>query len=222
MSGSRCSSGVERPAQDGDYVSLDLAATVDGEEVPGGTATGLSYEVGSGQLLPGTRRGRHRAVRRRGHTFKTTLVGGELAGEEADVAVTVKPVKEKELPELDDEFAQTASEFDTLEELRADIRARVSRASAWSRPCRPATRRWRRCSRRRRAAAGEGRRAARSSSASTSSSTSWSSAGLTMEFYLQSEDQTQEEFDAKLEADAKDAVKAQLVLDTSPTPSSSA
>jgi trigger factor len=206
--------GVERAVENGDYVSLDLAATVDGEEVPGGTATGLSYEVGSGQLLPGTDDAVIGLSAGEATTFKTELAGGDLAGKEADVAVTVKSVKEKELPELDDEFAQTASEFDTLDELRADIRTRVGRVKRMEQAVQ-----------------------ARDKALETLLGAvevplpekvvtneldfrkhqlqhQLERAGLTMDFYLQSENQTQEEFDAKLEADTKDAVKAQLVLDT--------
>jgi trigger factor len=118
---------VERPAQDGDYVQIDLAATVDGEEVPGGSASNISHEVGSQQLLPGLDEVLVGKSAGESTTFQTQLVGGDFAGRDADVAVTVRTVKEKELPELDDEFAQLASEFDTLDELRNDLRERVGR-----------------------------------------------------------------------------------------------
>jgi trigger factor len=118
---------VERPAQNGDYVQLDLAATVDGEEVPGGSASNISHEVGSQQLLPGLDDALVGMSAGDSATFQTQLVGGDLAGRDADVAVTVRTVKEKQLPELDEEFAQLASEFDTLEELRNDLRERVGR-----------------------------------------------------------------------------------------------
>ncbi|MDG4764791.1 trigger factor [Solwaraspora sp. WMMD406] len=119
---------VERPAQDGDYVQIDLAATVDGEEVPGGSATNISHEVGSKQLLPGLDEVLVGMAAGGSTSFVTQLVGGDFAGRDADVAVTVRTVKEKQLPELDDEFAQLASEFDTLDELRGDLRERVERA----------------------------------------------------------------------------------------------
>ncbi|HEX5997014.1 MAG TPA: trigger factor [Jiangellales bacterium] len=118
---------VERPAQNDDYVQLDLAATVDGEEVPGGSASNISHEVGSQQLLPGLDDVLVGMSAGDSTTFQTQLVGGDLAGRDADVAVTVRTVKEKQLPDLDDEFAQLASEFDTLEELRNDLRERVGR-----------------------------------------------------------------------------------------------
>jgi trigger factor len=118
---------VERSALNGDYVQLDLAATVDGEEVPGGTATNVSHEVGSGQLVPGLDEVLVGMSAGESTTFTTQLVGGDYAGRDAEVAVTVRTVKDKQLPELDDAFAQLASEFDTLEELRADVRGRLEK-----------------------------------------------------------------------------------------------
>jgi trigger factor len=118
---------VERPAQSGDYVSLDLATTVDGTEVEGGGAAGLSYVVGSGDLVDGLDDAITGKSEGETATFTTTLQQGEQAGREAEVSATVKSVKEKELPELDDEFAQLASEFDTVDELRDDLRTRLAR-----------------------------------------------------------------------------------------------
>jgi trigger factor len=116
---------VERAAQRGDFVQIDLAATVNGEEVAGGSASNLSHEVGSNQLLPGLDDAVVGMTAGESATFTTTLVGGDYAGQEADVAVTVRTVKERELPALDDDFAQQASEFDTLDELRADLAERL-------------------------------------------------------------------------------------------------
>ncbi|GLI03771.1 trigger factor [Phytohabitans aurantiacus] len=118
---------AERAAQVGDYVQVDLAATVDGEEVPGGSATNISHEVGSKQLLPGLDDVLVGMSANDSATFVTQLVGGDFAGRDADVSVTVRTVKEKQLPELNDEFAQMASEFDTLDELREDLKARITR-----------------------------------------------------------------------------------------------
>jgi trigger factor len=118
---------VERAAQIGDYVQIDLAATVDGAEVPGGSATNISHEVGSKQLLPGLDEVLVGLAAGDSATFTSQLVGGDFAGRDADVAVTVRTVKEKELPPLDDDFAQLASEFDSLEELRSDLRERLGR-----------------------------------------------------------------------------------------------
>ncbi|WP_203705767.1 trigger factor, partial [Asanoa iriomotensis] len=105
---------VERAAQDDDYVQIDMKATVDGEEVPGGSATNISHEVGSKQLLPGLDEVLVGLSAGDETSFSTQLVGGDFAGRDADVAVTVRTVKEKQLPALDDDFAQLASEFDTL------------------------------------------------------------------------------------------------------------
>lgn len=118
---------VERAAQDGDYVQVDLAATVDGAEVPGGSATNISHEVGSKQLLPGLDEALVGLSAGDTASFTSQLVGGDFAGRDADVAVTVRTVKEKELPPLDDDFAQLASEFDSLDELRDDLRTRLGR-----------------------------------------------------------------------------------------------
>jgi trigger factor len=119
--------GVERPAETGDFVSIDLAATVDGEVVEDATTTGLSYEIGSGQLVDGIDEALLGLSAGEDKTFTTTLVAGEHAGKDAEVEVTVQSVKKRELPEADDEFAQLASEFDTLEELLADLRERLGR-----------------------------------------------------------------------------------------------
>jgi trigger factor len=118
---------VERPAATGDFVTIDLAATVDGEPLEDATASGMSYEVGKANLLDGLDEGVTGLAVGESRTFATTLVGGQHAGKSADVEVTVKAVKNKELPELDDDFAQQASEFDTLEELRTDVRERLTR-----------------------------------------------------------------------------------------------
>ncbi|HEX5495356.1 MAG TPA: trigger factor [Mycobacteriales bacterium] len=118
---------ADRPVAEGDYVSIDLIATVDGAEVEGGSTTGMSYQVGSGDLVPGLDDVLAGMLAGGSATFSTELVKGEQAGQAAEVTVTVRSVKEKELPDLDDEFAQSASEFDTLDELSTDIRDRLGR-----------------------------------------------------------------------------------------------
>ncbi|MFD6161525.1 trigger factor [Nocardia sp. NPDC060256] len=120
--------GVERAVQDGDFVSIDLSATVDGEDVPEAATTGLSHEVGSGQLIEGLDEALIGLSAGESKEFTSTLVAGEHAGKEAVIKVTVQSVKERELPEADDDFAQLASEFDTLEELKTDLRSRVERS----------------------------------------------------------------------------------------------
>jgi trigger factor len=119
--------GVERPAQTGDFVSIDLSAVVNGEDIPDGRAEGLSHEIGSGQLIEGLDEAIVGLSDGESVTFTTKLVAGEHAGEEAEVTVTVKSIKERELPEADDEFAQLASEFDTLAELRENLTEQVRR-----------------------------------------------------------------------------------------------
>ncbi len=119
--------GVEREVRTGDFVSLDLTATVDGVEVEGGSAQGLSYEVGSGTLIDGLDDAILGKSAGDSATFSSTLAFGEHAGSDAEVTVVVNSVKERELPEADDDFAQLASEFDTVDELRADLRTRLDR-----------------------------------------------------------------------------------------------
>jgi trigger factor len=119
--------GVERPAEDGDFVSIDLEARLNGEVLEDGSTTGMSYEVGSGQLMEGLDDAVRGLSADESKTFQTALLSGPNSGEQADVTVTVRSVKTKDLPELDDEFASTASEFDTLAELRDDVRTRLAR-----------------------------------------------------------------------------------------------
>ena len=117
--------GVDRAAETGDFVSIDLAATIDGEPVDDAQATGISYEVGTEGILDGLDAALAGMSAGEGKTFTAELGGGQHAGMSADVQVTVNSVKVKELPELDDEFAQSASEFDTVGELRASTRKQL-------------------------------------------------------------------------------------------------
>lgn len=114
---------VERPAQKGDFTSIDLTANIDGKTID--TAKDISYEIGSGQLLDGIDEALETLTAGESTTFRSKLVGGELAGQEAEVSVTLNAVKERELPKADDEFAQLASEFDTITELKADIEKKL-------------------------------------------------------------------------------------------------
>jgi trigger factor len=122
--------GVDRPVQTGDFVSIDLSATVDGEEVEGGSASGLSYEVGSGNLIEGLDDAILGKSAGDSATFASKLAFGEHAGSDADITVVVNSVKERELPAADDDFAQLASEFDTIDELRADLKQRLTKVKA--------------------------------------------------------------------------------------------
>ncbi|MFG6491814.1 trigger factor [Microbacterium sp. P03] len=121
---------VDRPATTGDFVELDLVATIDGTEID--RAQGVSYEVGSGELLVGIDEAIESLTAGEDTTFRSTLVGGDHAGEEAEVAVSVTAVKERELPESDDDFAQIASEFDTIAELRESLKERVGQQSVFT------------------------------------------------------------------------------------------
>ncbi|MCX5557694.1 trigger factor [Streptomyces sp. NBC_00038] len=118
-------SPVERAAQDGDVVTLDLEAKVDGEVLEDGIASDVSYTIGSGELLDGIDEAVKGLEAGGETTFTSELKGGSAAGKEAEVAVKVTQVAARELPELDDDFAQLASEFDTLDELKADSRKRL-------------------------------------------------------------------------------------------------
>ncbi|MEV6099272.1 trigger factor [Nocardia sp. NPDC051981] len=118
---------VERAIENGDFVSIDLSATVDGETVEEASTTGLSHEVGSGQLIEGLDEALIGLKEGESKDFTSTLVAGEYAGKESVITVTVQSVKERELPEADDEFAQLASEFDTIDELKEDLKTRVER-----------------------------------------------------------------------------------------------
>ncbi|MDQ6754636.1 MAG: trigger factor [Actinomycetota bacterium] len=110
---------LDRPAADGDFLSIDITARIDGEEVD--SAAGLSYQVGAATMLEGLDEAVTGLSVDEDAIFDTKLVGGEHAGSDAQVTVVVRSVKERELPEANDDFAQLASEFDTLAELREDL-----------------------------------------------------------------------------------------------------
>lgn len=114
---------VDRPASKGDFVQLDLVATVGGTTVD--TASSISYEVGSGELIEGIDDAVETLTAGEKTTFESKLLGGDHEGEMAQIEVTVLSVKERELPEADDDFAQIASQFDTIGELRADLREQL-------------------------------------------------------------------------------------------------
>ena len=117
---------VDRPAKKGDFVSIDLTATIGGEQVD--TASNISYEIGSGELIDGIDEALETLTAGEETTFEADLLGGDHEGEKAQIAVTVLSVKERELPEADDDFAQIASQFDTIGELRADLREQLGKS----------------------------------------------------------------------------------------------
>ena len=114
---------VDRPAKTGDFTSIDLTAAIGGTEID--TAKDISYEIGSGQLLDGIDEALETLTAGETTTFRSKLVGGDQAGSEAEVTVTLNAVKESELPKADDAFAQLASEFDTIAELKGDIEKKL-------------------------------------------------------------------------------------------------
>ncbi len=205
--------GVDRPVADGDFLSIDLSATVGGEAVEDLTARGLSYQVGGGALLAGL----DEAVIGLGagdtRDFPTTLVGGDHAGEEATVTVTVVSVKERELPEVDDDFAQTASEFDTLEELRTDIRTRVEGMKKVQQGVQARDRVLEKLLDAVDLPLPEGVLKAEIDARNHSLGHQLESAGMTRADFLTAEGQTEEEFDAEVVKSTRDAMTAQFVLE---------
>jgi trigger factor len=204
---------VDRAAQDGDVVTIDLVASKDGETVDGGEVSGYSYKVGSGEIIEGVDEALIGLSSGEEKTFQSTLLGGDAAGEDVDVLVRLVAVKEQEVPDFDDEFAQTASEFDTAEELREDVATRLERGKRLEQ-------------------AGAARDAVLERlldsadiplpDASVDAEIAGRRqeieqqlvyAGLTMEQYLDNEKQTTDEFDADLEKRVRDAMAAQFLLD---------
>jgi len=117
---------VDRPAKTGDFAQLDLVARIGETEVD--SATSISYEVGSGELIEGIDEALDSLSAGESTTFESVLLGGDSEGETALITVTLLAVKERELPDADDDFAQMASEFDTIKELKADLNARAARS----------------------------------------------------------------------------------------------
>ena len=120
---------VDRPAKKGDFAQLDLVAKIGDEEVD--SAMGISYEVGSGELIEGIDEALDSLSAGESTTFESTLLGGEHEGDKALISVSLLAVKERELPEADDDFAQMASEFDTIKELKAGIKEQVEKSKAF-------------------------------------------------------------------------------------------
>jgi trigger factor len=204
---------VERAAQEGDFVSIDLAATVDGKPVDDAQATGVSYEVGTESMLDGLDEALAGMTGGESKTFTAELAGGKYVGMAADVQVTVNTVKIKELPGLDDDFAQSASEFDTVGELRAATRKQLEAM-------------------RRAGQGGQARERALDALLSQvdmplperilqqeidqrqqNLQSQLDQAGLTMKAYLESSGQSRDQLDADFDADARRSLKAGFILD---------
>ncbi|MCA2216715.1 trigger factor [Jidongwangia harbinensis] len=205
---------VERPAAEGDYVQLDLRATVDGEEVPGGSATNISHEVGSKQLLPGLDEVLVGLSAGADTTFTTQLVGGDFAGRDADVAITVRTVKDKQLPEVNDEFAQMASEFDTLEELRNDLRERLAKVKKVEQIYAARDEALKELVEAADIPAPEGIVKDEVEGRKQAMTDQLERIGASLEDYLTSEEKTEEQIDAELTEAATEGVRIQLLLDT--------
>jgi trigger factor len=205
--------GVERAAQNGDYVTLDLKTVVDGAEVAGGTATGMSYEVGSGDLIPGLDDALVGMSAEESKSFDTDLAYGDYAGKTASVEVTVKSVREKQLPDLDDDFAQMASEFDTIAELRDDIRSRLDRIRKLEQGVQARDKVLEALLDAVEVPLPEGIVEEEIEMREHALGHQLAQAGMTKDDYLKFDSKSAEEFDAETATSARQAVKAQFVLD---------
>ncbi|MEU4560423.1 trigger factor [Actinoplanes sp. NPDC023936] len=205
---------VERPAAEGDYVQLDLNATVDGEEVPGGSATNISHEVGSKQLLPGLDEVLVGLSAGEEANFTTQLVGGDFAGRDAEVKVVVRTVKDKQLPEIDDDFAQLASEFDTLEELKGDLRERLTKVKKVEQIYAARDEALKQLVEAAEIPAPEGVVKEEVEGRKQAMTDQLERIGATLQDYLASEEKTEEQIDQELTEAAQEGVRIQLLLDT--------
>jgi trigger factor len=204
---------AERAAQAGDYVSLDLAATIDGEPVEDAAATNLSYEVGSDSLVRGLDDAIVGLSAGESREFETQLRAGDRGGENAQATVTVRSVKQKDMPALDDDFAQTASEFDTIDELRADLKQRVERIGKMQQGVQARDRVLEVLLERAELPMPEGVLADEVAYRKQSMEQQLAAAGMTKEQYAEMENRTVEEIDTEIETNAAQAIKAQFLLD---------
>ncbi|MGH3198623.1 MAG: trigger factor [Streptosporangiaceae bacterium] len=205
--------GVQRPVENDDYTSIDLSASVDGKPVEDAQASGLSYQVGSESLLDGLDHALIGMSAGESATFHTELAGGDFAGREADVTVTVHSVKVKEVPGLDDDFAQLASEFDTLGELRSNTRSQLEQMKSTQQVVQARDRALDALLDKVDIPLPEGVVAEEVTHNRDGLLQQLQRAGATLDSYLEMSNQTQEQFDADLEQRARRAVKVSLVLD---------
>jgi trigger factor len=204
---------VERPAGDGDFVVIDLVAQQDGAPVEGAELSGMSYKVGRGGMLDGLDEALAGMSAGDDKTFSSQLVGGDLVGQDVEVSVKLTKVQEQELPELDDEFAQLASEFDTAEELTADVRERLGRGKRLEQAAAARDAVLEALLERVSVPLPEAVVTDELNSRRSTVEQQLAYAGITLEKYLEDEGQTEEEFEADLERRVRDAVVAQLLLD---------
>jgi trigger factor len=206
-------SDVERPAADGDFVVLDLKATQNGEVLEGAEVSGMSYQVGRGGMLEGLDEALVGMSAGEEKTFSSQLVGGDLVGEAVEVDVTVTQVQEQELPEFDDDFAQLASEFDTIDELSADVRERLGRGKRLEQAAAARDAVLERLLEQVEVPLPETMVTDELNARRQNIEQQLSYSGITMEKYLEDEGQTVEEFEADLDRRVRDAVAAQFILD---------
>ncbi|MFZ2503333.1 MAG: trigger factor [Nocardioides sp.] len=204
---------VERAAADGDFVTMDLVATQDGEPVEGAELSGMSYQVGRGGMLDGLDEALTGMSAGEEKTFDSELVGGDLIGEPVQVRVTVGGVQEQELPALDDEFAQLASEFDTVAELTDDVRERLGRGKRLEQAAAARDAVLQKVLDAVEIPLPESIVTDELNARRQNLEQQLGYAGLTMDSYLEGEGLTIEEFEADLARRVNDAVAAQFVLD---------
>jgi trigger factor len=204
---------VERAAADGDFVAIDLKANKDGETVEGAEIAGMSYQVGRGGMVEGLDEALVGMSGGESKTFASSLVGGDQKGEEVEIEVTVTAVKEQELPALDDDFAQLASEFDTVAELTEDVGSRLANGKRLEQAAAARDAVLEKLLDLVEVPLPDGVVADELKARRDNIEQQLVYAGMTMEQYLDSEEQTVDEFEADLEKRVRDAVAAQFVLD---------
>jgi trigger factor len=204
---------VERAAADGDFVTIDLSASKDGEPIAEAQATGVSYQVGRGTMLEGLDDALMGMSAGDEKNFESTLVGGEFKDQVVDVTVTVSAVKEQELPDLDDDFAQQASEFDTIDELKADLRERLVRNGRLEQAGAARDAVLEKLLTMVEVPLPEGLVAEELQSRRNSIEQQLAYAGMTEADYLESEGQTEDEFAEDLNKRVRDAMASQFLLD---------
>ncbi|MFA6299115.1 MAG: trigger factor [Nocardioides sp.] len=206
-------SDVERPAADGDFVVLDLKATRDGEVIEGAEVTGMSYKVGRGGMIDGLDEALLGMSAGDEKTFSSELVGGDQVGQPVDVLVSISQVQEQELPDLDDDFAQLASEFDTIDELTADVRERLGRGKRLEQAAAARDAVLEVLLERVEVPLPESMVTDELNARRQNIEQQLGHAGIPMDKYLEDEGQTIEEFEADLDRRVRDAVAAQFILD---------
>lgn len=205
---------VDRAAAEGDSVTIDLsAAQKDGTPIEEAQASGLPYVVGKATMIEGLDEAIIGLAKGESKTFETKLVGGDLAGQDVDVTVTLTEVKEQHLPEVDEEFVQMASEFDTVEELREDLRERLTRGKRMEQAAEARDLVLEQILDKAEVPLPETLVETELNSRRDQVQQQLQFAGLTFEGYLEDQGQTADEFEAELERGVRDSIAAQFVLD---------